>query len=52
MAEELYRYEILVDGKVVWSGLHPEMKFDEIRKKYPNKKVGIAWVPGKGILIA
>lgn len=50
--EKKFEYEILVDGKVVWKGLNPEKAFDEIRAKYPNKKVGIAWIPGKGVLIA
>ncbi len=47
-----YEYEILVDNKVVWKGLNPEKAFDRIKKKYPKKKVGIAWKPGKGVLIA
>lgn len=50
--EKRFEYEIIVDGKVVWRGLNPEKKFDELRAKYPDKKVGIAWVPGKGVLIA
>ncbi|MBU4256662.1 MAG: hypothetical protein L6265_00880 [Thermoplasmatales archaeon] len=52
MRRKRFEYEILVNKKVVWRGLNPEKKFDEIRKKYPNKKVGIAWKPGKGVLIA
>lgn len=42
----------MVDGKEVWRGLNPKKKFDEIRKKNPKKKVGIAWEPGDGVLIA
>jgi len=52
MRRKRFEYEILVNKKVVWRGLDPEKKFDEIRKKYPNKKVGITWKPGKGVLIA
>lgn len=47
-----YEYQIYVDGKVVWRGLDPEGKFEEIMEKNPNKKVSIGWRLKEGILIA
>ena len=47
-----FEYAILVDGKEVWRGLNPKKKFDELLKRYPEKKIGIAWEPGEGVLIA
>jgi len=48
-----FEYTIKVDGKEVWKGLNPTTElFDEIRKKNPNKEVGIAVDPGEEILIA
>lgn len=47
-----YEYEILVDGRIVWKGQNPGKKFDELRKRYPDKRVGIAWRPAKGVLVA
>ena len=48
-----FEYIIKVDGKEVWRGLNPTTElFDEIRKKNPNKEVGIAIDPGEEILIA
>ncbi len=48
--EKRFEYELLVDGKVVWMGLN--QFFGELRAKYPDKKVGMARVPEKGVLIA
>ncbi len=50
--KDTYEYEILVDGKTVWSGMNPRKKFEEICKKYPRKKIGIKWKPPEGVLIA
>ena len=47
-----FEYVIFVDGEEVWRGLDPKEKFDEFLRKYPDKKVGIAWEPGEGVLIA
>lgn len=52
MPKKEYEYAIYVDNRVVWKGLNPKEKYDEIRKKYPNKRVSIAWEPGKMILVA
>ncbi|MEW5761180.1 MAG: hypothetical protein AB1779_10500 [Candidatus Thermoplasmatota archaeon] len=53
MAErKRFEYVILVDGKEVWRGLNPKKEFDRIKEENPGKKVGIAWEPGEGILIA
>jgi len=49
--EAKFEYEILVDGKIVWKGLNPEKVFDEIKKKNPEKKVGIAWRTKEDILV-
>jgi hypothetical protein len=49
--EPKYEYEIIVENKVVWRGLNPEKAYDEIRKKNPGKKVGIAWRTKEDILV-
>ena len=51
IVEAKFEYEISVDGKIVWRGLNPEKAFDEIRKKNPDKKVGIAWRTKEDILV-
>lgn len=38
-----YEFEIIVENKVVWRGLNLKSAYDKTSKKYPNKKVGIAW---------
>ena len=51
--KEKFEYIIKVDGKEVWRGVNPAKDlFDNIRKKYPKKEVGIAVDPGEQILIA
>ncbi len=50
--KETYKYEILVNGRTVWSGINPRKKFDEICKKYPKSRIGIKWKSPKGVLIA
>ena len=52
MSKKEYEYAIYVDNKIVWKGLNPKNKYDEIRKKNPNKRVSIAWEPVKMILVA
>lgn len=52
MPKREYQYAIYINNKVAWRGLNPKDKFDEIRKKNPNKRVSIAWEPGKMILVA
>jgi hypothetical protein len=47
-----FEYVILVDGEEVWRGLNPKKKFDELSIKYPDRRIGIAWEPGEGVLIA
>jgi len=47
-----YEYQIYVNGRVVWSGLNPRGKYEEIVKKNPGKKVSIGWNLKEGILIA
>ncbi len=46
-----YECQIYVDGKLVWHGLNPEGKYGEIVKRYPSKKVSIAWKLIEGILV-
>lgn len=46
-----YEYEIKIENKVVWRGLDPKKAYDEVRKKYPNKKIGIAWKSKNGDVI-
>ncbi len=46
-----YEYIIKVDGKKVWCGLNPKEKYWEIKKKYPNKEVGIAWYSHEDVLV-
>lgn len=52
MKKRKFAYTIKVEGKEVWRGPNPKKKFDEIRKKNPNKEVGIGIDPGEEILIA
>ena len=49
--EPKFEFEISVDSKVVWRGLNPEKAYDEIRKKYPDKKIGVAWRSKYDILV-
>ncbi len=49
--EKRFEYEISVDDKVVWKGLNPTKVYDEIRKKYPDKEVAIAWKSKQDILV-
>jgi len=46
-----YEYEIKVENKVVWKGLNPKEVYSDIRKKYPNKKIGVAWRSKNGDVI-
>ena len=46
-----FEYEISVGKKVVWHGLNPKKKYDEIRKKYPGREVAIAWKSRHDILV-
>ena len=51
--QKKFEYIIKVDGREVWRGTNPtEELFDEIRKKNPNKEVGVAVDIGEEILIA
>jgi len=50
--KETYKYEILVNGRVMWSGLNPRKKFDDICKKNPKSRIGIRWKAPRGVLIA
>jgi len=52
MKKKEFEYQIIVDGKVIWTGLNPQEKFEELRKKNPGKEVAIAWKPGEEVLIA
>ena len=40
-----HKYVVKVDGEVVWEGLDLERKVRELRKRYPDGKISIAWVP-------
>lgn len=42
-----HKYVIKVEGKIVWEGLDIVNKLKEYSKKYPDKKVSMAWVPTK-----
>ena len=46
-----FEYEIFVDGKIVWKGLNPKQKYVEIKRKYPGKKVAIAWETKEDVLV-
>ena len=46
-----YEYQIYVDKKLVWHGLNPKEKYEEIIKKSPGKKVSIGWRLKRGILV-
>ena len=46
-----YEYQIYVDKKLVWHGLDPKEKYEEITKKTPSKKVSIGWRLKRGILV-
>ncbi len=46
-----YEYEMIVEKKVVWHGLNPKKAYDNVRKKYPNKKIGLAWKSKNGDVI-
>ena len=46
-----YEYIIKVNNKVVWHGLNPKEKYWEIKKKNPNKEVGIAWHSQEDVLV-
>lgn len=46
-----YQYEIIIENKVMWRGLDPKQAYNEIKKKYPNKKIGIAWRAKDGDVI-
>lgn len=46
-----YEYQIYVDKRLVWHGLNPKGKYEEIVKKNSSKKVSIGWRLKEGILI-
>lgn len=46
-----FEYIIKVDGKEVWRGSNPKEKFWELKKKYPDKEVGIAWHTEEDVLV-
>lgn len=49
--QKKFEYVIKIDGKDVWHGLNPEIKFDEIVAKNPGKKVSVAWRTHEKVLI-
>ncbi|MDI6807020.1 MAG: hypothetical protein QMD14_04395 [Candidatus Aenigmarchaeota archaeon] len=49
--EKRFEYVIKVEGKEVWKGLNPTKVYDQIVKKYPKKKVSIAWRTKEKILV-
>jgi len=48
MRRKRFEYEILVNKKVVWRGLDPEKKFDEIRKNILIKRLALHGNQEKG----
>lgn len=46
-----FGYVIKVEDKVVWKGMNPKKKFEEIKKKYKGKKVSIAWRTKEDVLV-
>ena len=41
----------MVDGKKVWTGMNPIKEFDSLRKKYPDKEIGVAWESDEDVLV-
>ncbi len=46
-----YWFVIRVDDKEVWRGKEPRERLFELKKKYPNSKVSIAWESNDDLLI-
>lgn len=46
-----YEYVIRVDGKEVWRGLKPKERLKELKRKYPEKRVSIAWQSDDDLLV-
>ena len=46
-----FKYLIKVKGRVVWKGLNPKKKYQELQKKYPRQRVSLIWVPREGVLV-
>ena len=42
-----HKYIIKVDGNVIWEGLDLPRKFRDISRKFPHRKISVAWVPTK-----
>jgi len=42
-----HKYVIRINGKVIWEGLNVEEVFRKIKRKNPEKRVAVAWVPTK-----
>lgn len=49
--QKRFEYVIKVDKKVVWRGLNPTKKFDEIKRKNPKKRVSVAWKTKEDVLV-
>lgn len=49
--EQRYEYVIKVEKEIVWRGLNPKKVYDEIKNKYPGKKVSIAWETKEDVLV-
>lgn len=49
--EQKFEYVIKVNGKEVWKGLNPTKAYDVIIKKYPHRKVAIAWRTKEKVLV-
>ena len=47
-----YDYVIRVEGKEVWRGKKPKVKYFELKKQNPNKRVSIAWESDDDLLVA
>jgi len=48
--KEKFGYVIRVDEKDVWEGRNPKRKFDEIKRRNPDKRVSIAWKTREKVL--